>query len=68
MKRIFWIAFLVALVIAPLAIFGCKGKVEKAAETPTVETSGEAVSTEATVATPIQEPAKEVEISHEGAD
>lgn len=61
MKKIFWIVFIIALVVVPLMMFGCKGKAEKPAET-TLENTGEVVSTEATVATQPQEPAKEVAV------
>ena len=54
--------FLTALIIMPLAIFGCKGKTEKEAEAPKTEAAipaEEAVVTQAPVTEPSQNVAQE---------
>ena len=44
MKKVFWTILAAALVILPLAVIGCKSKVENVTEAPIAETP-EALST-----------------------
>jgi peptidoglycan hydrolase-like protein with peptidoglycan-binding domain len=65
MKRGLVAVFLIALMIVPLAIFGCKAKVEKEAEAPKTEAT---VPTEEAVVTqaPVTEPAPSQVATQEG--
>ena len=64
MKKGLMAAFLIALIIMPLAIFGCKGKVEKEAEAPKTEAT---VPTEEAVVTqaPVTEPGPSQAVTQE---
>lgn len=61
MKIRLFVIMTVALVVLPLAFFGCKGKTEKALETSGMdETSGTAMTQEETMAVQPVEPAQNV--------
>lgn len=67
MKRGLVAIFVVALTILPIAIFGCKGKVEKEGEAPKTEGLEATVPTEEVIVTqgPVTEPAPAKEVAQE---